>query len=41
MTRAMSLIGYKWAGLVVWQLMDGPKRHGELMRASRGSARRR
>jgi DNA-binding HxlR family transcriptional regulator len=35
-TRAMSLIGYKWAGLVVWQLMDGPKRHGELLRALPG-----
>ncbi len=35
-TRAMSLIGYKWAGLVVWQLMDGPRRHGELMKALPG-----
>lgn len=35
-TRAMSLIGYKWAGLVVWQLMDGPRRHGELLRALPG-----
>ncbi len=35
-TRAMSLIGYKWAGLVVWQLMDGKKRHGELLRALPG-----
>lgn len=35
-TRAMSLIGYKWAGLVVWHLMDGPMRHGELLRALPG-----
>ncbi len=35
-TRVMSLIGYKWSGLVVWQLMDGPKRHGELLRALPG-----
>jgi DNA-binding HxlR family transcriptional regulator len=32
----MTLIGYKWAGLVVWQLMAGPKRHGELLRSLPG-----
>jgi DNA-binding HxlR family transcriptional regulator len=34
--RTLTLIGYKWAGLVVWQLMDGPKRHGELLKALPG-----
>jgi DNA-binding HxlR family transcriptional regulator len=34
--QTLRLIGYKWAGLVVWQLMDGPRRHGELLRALPG-----
>jgi DNA-binding HxlR family transcriptional regulator len=29
--RTLSVIGYRWAGRVVWHLMDGRKRHGELL----------
>ncbi len=30
------MIGYRWAGRVVWHLMDGRKRHGELLRLMPG-----
>ncbi len=34
--RTLSVIGYRWAGRVVWHLMDGRKRHGELLRLMPG-----
>ena len=34
--RTLSIIGYRWAGRVVWHLMDGRKRHGELLRLMPG-----
>ncbi len=30
--RTLNVIGYRWAGRVVYHLMDGRKRHGELLR---------
>ncbi len=30
-TRTMLVVGRRWSGLVVWHLMDGRKRHGELL----------
>jgi DNA-binding HxlR family transcriptional regulator len=30
--RTLSVIGYRWAGRVLYLLLDGRKRHGELMR---------
>ena len=30
--RTLSVIGNRWVALVVWQLMQGRKRHGELLR---------
>jgi DNA-binding HxlR family transcriptional regulator len=34
--RTLSVIGYRWAGRVVWHLMDGRKRHGELLKLMPG-----
>ncbi len=36
MERTLSVIGNRWAGLVVWHLMEGRMRHGELLRALDG-----
>lgn len=30
--RTLAVIGYRWAGRVLWSLMDGRKRHGELLK---------
>jgi hypothetical protein len=30
--RTLNVIGNRWVALVVWQLMQGRKRHGELLR---------
>ncbi len=32
MERTLSVIGYRWAGRVLYVLLDGRKRHGELLR---------
>jgi DNA-binding HxlR family transcriptional regulator len=29
--RTLALIGNRWAGRVIWHLIDGRKRHGQLM----------
>jgi len=34
--RTLAVIGYRWAGRVIWHLLDGRKRHGELLRAMPG-----
>ena len=34
--RTLSVIGYRWAGRVVWHLMDGRKRYGELLKLMSG-----
>ena len=34
--RTLAVIGYRWAGRVVWHLMDGRMRHGELLRLMPG-----
>lgn len=35
-TSAVNLIGAKWTGLVIWQLLDGGRRYSELMQALPG-----
>jgi len=30
-TRTLMVVGHRWSGQVVWHLMDGRKRHGELL----------
>ncbi len=32
MERTLAVIGYRWAGRVLYLLLDGRKRHGELLR---------
>ena len=32
MERTLAVIGYRWAGRVLYVLLDGRKRHGELLR---------
>ena len=34
--RTLAVIGYRWAGRVLWSLMDGRKRHGELLKLMPG-----
>ncbi len=35
-TSAVNLIGARWTGLVIWQLLGGGKRYSELMQALPG-----
>lgn len=39
-TRTLTVIGRRWAGHVIWQLMPGRKRHGELLASIPGISSR-